>query len=691
MATAIKKSYAAVESTFIAHPHGTEGPASSIGPASSTEGPASSIGARINAQVHGLGIETKLVVLFVAVVVRGGASLWDKLIVGRMLHACASADFRTFLQLQLPALIQAAVATSANESILCVQRSIEAELRTNLSVVFTHRFFERRAFYRLGLGHADAGENEVNAIPDAASRVTDDVSIFSRTVSALASELLKPLVDIALYSWHLRMLLGANGQILVAAYLVAGIGLVRRHLPDYAALTTAERRLESSFKLAHARAKRYAESIAFCGESAAQRERHSVGRCFEQLEVLARKRSQRETLFKVLEDLVADKIPDALRYYLLLYTQARGHDTEGADPGALAADDWAITTGVDRIFKAFGVLLGFGEKLGDLWGIASRLHELLDATGRLKLEDEKLVVEDAAAKAKAGGFVDKSVHKAAAAGGGEGEGEGGEGGGEGEEEGEGKGEGAAVVFDQVDVAAPAASAARGVSASRRPQHPILIGALSLVVRQGEPLLVTGPSGCGKSALFRCVSGLWRARAGTISFIEGDCAASCASTLKGGRVVFGGIPDCGEGGHVQARSLTAVVPQQPYLVRGCLALQLTYPSAPSWVLARLEVSPLREKAKGDHSTGESSTQSLQSVRDGKALQSLMDLLESVGLGYLADRWGWFVEPDAPFEEALSLGEQQRLCMARLFYQVRQLGDGTERLSLSRPQQLAVLTS
>jgi ABC-type uncharacterized transport system fused permease/ATPase subunit len=49
-------------------------------------------------------------------------------------------------------------------------------------------------------------------------------------------------------------------------------------------------------------------------------------------------------------------------------------------------------------------------------------------------------------------------------------------------------------------------------------------------------------------------------------------------------------------------------------------------------------------------------------------ALQVLLESVGLGYLSQRWGWWAEPGVPFEEALSLGEQQRLCMARLFYQV-----------------------
>ena len=52
-------------------------------------------------------------------------------------------------------------------------------------------------------------------------------------------------------------------------------------------------------------------------------------------------------------------------------------------------------------------------------------------------------------------------------------------------------------------------------------------------------------------------------------------------------------------------------------------------------------------------------------DENLLKKAHELLDLVGIGYLVDRdGGWHVERE--FENVLSLGEQQRLGMARLFY-------------------------
>ena len=193
----------------------------------------------------------------------GTSSLWDKYIVGGMLHSVAGLNFTRFMQLQVQALVQAVVATSANEIILCVQRSIEGELRSNLTDSFMKSFFEENAYFKLSLGDKGAVP-----IKDAASRVSDDIETFSRAISELASEILKPIVDIVLYTIQLRGLLNVRGQALTLVYLFVGIGVVRQHLPDYAGLAASQAALESEFKQAHARVKRFSESIAFCGKTA---------------------------------------------------------------------------------------------------------------------------------------------------------------------------------------------------------------------------------------------------------------------------------------------------------------------------------------------------------------------------------------------------------------------------------------
>ena len=75
----------------------------------------------------------------------------------------------------------------------------------------------------------------------------------------------------------------------------------------------------------------------------------------------------------------------------------------------------------------------------------------------------------------------------------------------------------------------------------------------------------------------------------------------------------------------------------YSVRGTLLDQMTYPS-------KLETDAVNEEI----------------------LDRCLDLLKLVGIDYLVERdGGWHVE--RKFDEVLSLGEQQRLGMARLFYQ------------------------
>ena len=90
------------------------------------------------------------------------------------------------------------------------------------------------------------------------------------------------------------------------------------------------------------------------------------------------------------------------------------------------------------------------------------------------------------------------------------------------------------------------------------------------------------------------------------------------------------------GRVAVPSKTKVffVTQKPYTTLGSLRAQILYP-----------------KRVGDGSGGDT---------DAK----LEDLLSRVRLGYLAERWGWNSCQD--WENVLSLGEQQRLGMARLFY-------------------------
>ena len=147
-----------------------------------------------------------------------------------------------------------------------------------------------------------------------------------------------------------------------------------------------------------------------------------------------------------------------------------------------------------------------------------------------------------------------------------------------------------------------------------PKDKTLAEQLNLTVALRRNLLVTGPNGSGKSSIFRVLAGLWPLPEGRISV-------------------------CGHGAGLSPDVFH--VPQKPYTAIGTLREQIFYPQRVEEALA----------VHGCSSAGEMDA-------------SLQELMRAVKLEYLVERWGW----DAATEwgERLSLGEQQRLGMARLFF-------------------------
>eukprot|EP01018_Ginkgo_biloba_P022593 Gb_29022 [translate_table: standard] len=139
-----------------------------------------------------------------------------------------------------------------------------------------------------------------------------------------------------------------------------------------------------------------------------------------------------------------------------------------------------------------------------------------------------------------------------------------------------------------------------------PKGNTLVDGLTLKVEPGSNLLITGPNGSGKSSLFRVLGGLWPLAAGHIA------KPGMGSDLN--KEIF-------------------YVPQKPYTAVGTLHDQLIYP------LTASETEPLTK-------------------------EGLHELLKNVDLEYLLDRYP--LEEEINWGDELSLGEQQRLGMARLFY-------------------------
>lgn len=136
----------------------------------------------------------------------------------------------------------------------------------------------------------------------------------------------------------------------------------------------------------------------------------------------------------------------------------------------------------------------------------------------------------------------------------------------------------------------------------------LVSGLTFTIKPGENFLLCGPNGAGKSSIFRCLGGLWPIDSGRILRPAGD----------------------GSGLH----RLAFYLPQKPYTVYGTLVQNITYPD-------------------------------MDATIDDTQLGALFRLVELEYL-YTQTKSRGMLDAVINWENRLSLGEQQRLAMARLFW-------------------------
>ncbi|CAJ1938097.1 unnamed protein product, partial [Sphenostylis stenocarpa] len=178
-----------------------------------------------------------------------------------------------------------------------------------------------------------------------------------------------------------------------------------------------------------------------------------------------------------------------------------------------------------------------------------------------------------------------------------------------------------ISFSKVDIITPA--------------QKMLARELICDIERGASLLVTGPNGSGKSSIFRVLRGLWPIASGRLSkpseVVDQDAGSGCG--------IF-------------------YVPQRPYTCLGTLRDQIIYPLSRE----EAEVKALKMYGKGEK---HADTRNLLDSR-------LKFILECVRLNYLLEREEGNWDATLKWEDILSLGEQQRLGMARLFFHSPKFG-------------------
>jgi len=169
-----------------------------------------------------------------------------------------------------------------------------------------------------------------------------------------------------------------------------------------------------------------------------------------------------------------------------------------------------------------------------------------------------------------------------------------------------------------------------------PSNVHLVKDLDFKLEKGQSLLLTGHNGAGKSSIFRCLGGLW--------------------PIKGGKITKPGASKTGLHADIY------YLPQKPYNVLGTLEDQLTYPLdskespiTPSEMRRLLNMVGLGYLLENKNSTSRPNSSNSSPVSPPNSPGSPQSSNSS---GKPSEVVNW--------NERLSLGEQQRLAMARLFF-------------------------
>ncbi|GER47623.1 ABC transporter D family member 1 [Striga asiatica] len=477
-------------------------------------------------------------------------------------------DKAAFIRLIGVSVLQSAASSFVAPSLRNLTSLLALGWRIRLTKHLLRNYLRKNAYYKVF--------HMCGASVDADQRLTQDLEKLTSDLSGLVTGMVKPTVDILWFTWRMKLLTGRRGVAILYAYMLLGLGFLRIVTPDFGDLTSREQQLEGTFRYMHERLRTHAESVAFFGGGA--REKEMIESRFRDLFNHSKLFLKKKWLFGIIDDFITKQLPHNVTWGLsLLYAmEHKGDRASTSTQGELAHALRFLASVVSQSFLAFGDILELHRKFLELSGGINRifeLEELLDAAQH-----------DFSSVSKNTEFHSDDI----------------------------------ISFSKVDIITPA--------------QKLLARQLTCDIVPGKSLLVTGPNGSGKSSIFRVLRGLWPAVNGKLIRPQQQFGYESGSRLF-------------------------YVPQRPYTCLGTLRDQIIYP------LSRDEAEKRTLPLIKEGQVSSDSTDILDS--------HLKTILENVKLQYLLEREGGW-DTCQNWEDILSLGEQQRLGMARLFFHKPQFG-------------------
>jgi ABC-type uncharacterized transport system fused permease/ATPase subunit len=450
----------------------------------------------------------------------------------------------------------------SQEGITWAQNLMSGKMRENFTAYFVSGYFRDNAFYVL---------RELDArIKDPEQRIANDVEEMCKTTTDMFTQVVQPALDLCTYGYLLSTLIDARGMSVVFGYNLIGVTFVRAFMPNYKQIAEQTNALEGKLKFVHSRICQHAESIAFFGGDAF--EKNVADKRAEDLWAVRKTKINKDILFGIPNQFFTDSgstgsLPNVLKYVMQFYFQqhataamgARADTAEGF--ASLVAGDQLMSESIRKTLEACSKLINFGEPLAQLSGVVTRVSDLQYVLEELRGQT--------AERSKSVTLTDEPL----------------------------------LAFRGVDIVTP--------------KGECMASGINVEVKPDSALMVTGAVATGKTSFFRVLAGLWESPAGGVI--------------------------------VRPRNDSDVflVPQRVYMVIGSLGDQITYPA----ILAA-------------------------GSRTAEEEEKMQQCLDIVGIGFLTEREkvgeASGFDTIKKWEDSLSLGEQQRLSMARLFFHEPKFG-------------------
>ncbi|KAL1730687.1 ABC transporter transmembrane region 2-domain-containing protein [Schizophyllum commune] len=493
--------------------------------------------------------------------------------------------------------------TYTNTMLRHLQSKLSMRLRTNLTRYLHDLYlssYPNLRYYRSGIEGVD-------------QYITSDVEAWADSLAGLYGNILKPSLDLVLFTGQLSKSLGLRGTLLLFGNYYATVSILRAVTPAFGRLAAIESRLEGEYRAGMGRVGREAEEIAFYNGGA--REKTILMNAYMRLIKHVNSIFKIRIAYEFTEDFVIKYLWSAAGYVLiavpLLFTRAkRSLGIQTGDKDIPRRPDHGVADRTETYISNRRLLLSLADAGGrlmyaykdllELAGLTTRLYTLISTL--LNLPPLPAVSSDADDTIELS-HVDVGIPLT-------------------------------IAKDPISMSAEdveLAGSSSGATGTSPDSSPPLVKDLSFLLKEGDHLMITGANGVGKTAVARVLAGIWAPQGA--SAVVRRPAPSPSPFSSSFSPYSSSSPSSPSS---SPRPPVFVVPQRAYMVTGSLLDQVIYP----------------------HSYPEF-------VKSGKTEKDLMDILEMVFLAYLPEReGGWGTRKE--WRDILSGGEKQRMGLARAFY-------------------------